>query len=153
MSELPPAGPDERREKPILEVWIVDDEDMIRDIVGKVVEGREPKMKYVGFGKGEVAVKEFERRVASGESIPTAIFMDGSLANENHGYKTGPEIIDKIVALSGGKPPYFIAMTAEEEKAETMQGQGAIGVLMKPFRIVNIRDALDLVVEKQEGAI
>ncbi len=87
MNEQSPQGIDEKREKPKLEVWVIEDDNTSRKLIVAVVGMKMPESRCVGFEKAEDALGEFEEKKLEGKPLPAGIFVDGSLLQDSESFQ------------------------------------------------------------------
>ena len=128
-----PAGTEEQREKPKLELWVVDDDTGIGRNLCEVIED-------VGhyatsyFRTAATAIEELTRRVAHSEELPHGVIMDGNLSYEDpEELRKGASVIARMRAVTNQneRTILFIANSGTDEDNEAMQNAGAALTLGK----------------------
>ena len=143
-----PQGPSEQREKPILEIWVIEDDDSIResivDAVGSLAEGS----RCIGFEKAEDALRELEQKIARGKTPPSGIFVDGNLKKDTSSFNLGPLVVEKIRSLLiRDSPPFIVAISGETDLNNAMMQKGANLSAPKPVKMDVLSSALEKIKE------
>jgi two-component system chemotaxis response regulator CheY len=120
----------------MLSIMIVDDEDMLHDLYGRLLELKGYQVAASAYN-GEEAVemyRDMERR-------PDLVLMDHRMPVKN-----GLEAMKEIVEMDGNAQVIFL--TADAAVAETALAEGAADVLLKPFRLDLLHKTLEDVVSR-----
>jgi len=101
MSELPPTGIQEQREKPKIELWMIDDSDAYSDSYRELLASVDPTITFRTFDTARAAIEELERRKGELVPFPHGIMVDGDLLKDQNPLFYGPVVIEKIIAVAG----------------------------------------------------
>lgn len=123
----------------MLSVMIVDDEEMLHQLYGKLLELRGYRVVASAFN-GDEAVETY----ASTEPTPDLVLMDHRMP-----IKSGLEAMREILEMDGHARIIFL--TADAAVAEEAMAAGATDVLLKPFRMDVLHKAVDEVASRLRG--
>ena len=107
----------------MLSVMIVDDEEMLHQLYGKLLELKGCRVVASAYN-GEEAVNVFRDL----EQKPDLVLMDHRMPLKN-----GLEAMREIVGMDGSAQVVFL--TADASVADQAMAAGAADVLLKPFRM------------------
>jgi two-component system chemotaxis response regulator CheY len=120
----------------MLSIMIVDDEDMLHDLYGRLLELKGYQVAASAYN-GEEAVEMYRDM----ELRPDLVLMDHRMPVKN-----GLEAMKEIVEMDGNAQVIFL--TADAAVAETALAEGAADVLLKPFRLDLLHKTLEDVVSR-----
>ncbi len=144
MNEKTPHGPPEQREKPILEIWVIEDDESVRGPLVDVISAFALGSRCIGFERAEVALRELEKRVSEGNPTPAGIFVDGNLSKDTVGFDLGPLVVEKIRTMQrNSEAPFIVAISSDLNLNNAMIQNGADLIVSKPPKIPLLRDALE----------
>ncbi len=123
----------------MLSVMIVDDEEMLHQLYGKLLELRGYRVVASAFN-GDEAVEAY----ASSEPRPDLVLMDHRMP-----IKSGLEAMRDILDMDGSARIIFL--TADAAVAEEAMAAGATDVLLKPFRMDVLHRAVEDVAARLRG--
>lgn len=118
-------------------ILIMDDEDLVRSVVGKMLE-------YLGYQavtttSGEEAISLYQSQRAAGQPFD-AVILDWMVPGSLDGFKTMERLRaidpDAKGILSSGYP---------EQDAEARRAAGFLDVIGKPYEIKTLRETLERV--------
>ena len=138
----------EQHEKPILEMWVIEDDDTVRESILGLLRFKAPGSRCVGFEKAEDALRELEQKVTKGKPTPAGIFVDGNLSKDAPGFNQGPLVVAKIrKAQQNSEPSFIVAISCEEDLNKAMIQNGANLIVAKPPNIVLLNNAIEKIKE------
>jgi two-component system chemotaxis response regulator CheY len=120
----------------MLSIMIVDDEDMLHDLYGKLLELKGYRVVASAYN-GVEAVKMYQGM----EQRPDLVLMDHRMPIKN-----GLDAMKDILEIDEGAQIVFL--TADAAVAEHAISSGAADVLLKPFRMDMLHKAVADVAEK-----
>ena len=131
-------------------IWVVDDEEIIRVLVEKILRLKGCSDISV-FPDGQNALEEYQRKIKGKELLPDLIVSDFNMSRLN-----GDELCEKIKSVSEKEsiePPIFIIASGRTslitgENKKRLLEKGVSDTLRKPFTIQQLEKA---VVEDLEG--
>ena len=117
-------------------ILVMDDEDLIRNVAGKMLE-------FLGYQailarNGEEAVRAYQAELDAGSAFH-AVLLDWNMA----GSMDGPEALRRLRALDPGVRAILSSGYAEAEQRASMQAEGFAGVIAKPYVIKTLQDVLE----------
>lgn len=115
----------------MLSIMIVDDEEMLHELYGRLLELKGYQVTASAFN-GEEAVAMYGRM----DQRPDMVLMDHRMPVKN-----GLDAMKEIVEMDANAQVIFL--TADAAVAESAMAEGAADVLLKPFRL----DLLDKTLE------
>ena len=126
-------------------VLVMDDEEIIRDVVGEILShlGYEP-----GFAKdGEEAVELYSRAASSGEPFD-AVIMDLTIP----GGMGGKEAVAEILKIDPEARVIVSSGYSEDPIMSDFEKYGFSGVIAKPYRVEDLSEKLQALVANPFGA-
>ncbi|CAN5391806.1 response regulator [soil metagenome] len=127
---------------PDLRVLYVDDDDLVRDLVG-ISLARDPKLELHAAGSGEEAL------ACLASFAPAVILLDVSMPAMD-----GPEVLKRLRGAHGYDRTPVIFMTARgmAEEREQLMRLGAAAVITKPFDPITLPSDIRAIVQTwQDG--
>lgn len=117
----------EKKEQKPDEVWIIDDG---QDAIGEIVRMWRIKISpdaynFRHFGRASEALSEIEKRKEQHEKIPSLIFMDGNLLDDDGDLQQGSNVIKRIRDIDGIEQPFIVAHSSVEPSNKDMIEAGA----------------------------
>ncbi len=120
----------------MLSIMIVDDEEMLHDLYGRLLELKGYHVMASAYN-GEEAVEMYRAM----ERRPDLVLMDHRMPVKN-----GLDAMREIVEMDAGAQVIFL--TADAAVAESALAEGAADVLLKPFRMDVLHKTLEDVVAR-----
>ena len=120
----------------MLSIMIVDDEEMLHELYGKLLEIKGYKVVASAFN-GVEAVNKFSQM----EARPDLVLMDHRMPVKN-----GLDAMREILDIDGSAKIVFL--TADAAVAERALAMGAADVLLKPFRMDLLHKTVEDVTSK-----
>lgn len=121
---------------PMLSIMIVDDEEMLHELYGKLLELKDSQVIASAYN-GVEAVKMYMDM----ETRPDLVLMDHRMPVMN-----GIEAMKRILEMDPSAQIVFL--TADAAVAEHAIAMGAADVLLKPFRMDVLHKAVEVVAER-----
>ncbi len=120
----------------MLSIMIVDDEEMLHELYGKLLELKGSRVVASAFN-GEEAVEMYRGM----ETRPDLVLMDHRMP-----VMSGIEAMREILEMDPDAQVVFL--TADATVAEHAMAMGAADVLLKPFRMDVLHNAVEAVTER-----
>ena len=120
----------------MLSIMIVDDEEMLHDLYGRLLELKGYHVMASAYN-GEEAVEMYRAM----ERRPDLVLMDHRMPVKN-----GLDAMRELVEMDDGAQVIFL--TADAAVAESALAEGAADVLLKPFRMDVLHKTLEDVVAR-----
>ena len=113
----------EHRGKP--EVWLIDDDDDLSEVLIAYWRQDAPDFDYRHFNTAQAALDEIDAIAGSGKgSMPAIIFVDGNLFKDKGELRQGENLIQAILQREDITPPLLVAHSSSQEANERMLQAG-----------------------------
>jgi DNA-binding NtrC family response regulator len=109
-------------------VWVVDDDDGYRDLLGVVLETHCGVRSVRGFGRGEDAVRAF--RALPPDSRPDALLVDFHMPG-----MSGLGVLQALRSTATDLPVIMLSNAATPQERADCTSEGALSFIEKPTRV------------------